>query len=397
MKRISMVVAAIIIVIVGVGIAARSSTAVPTFIVHREDLIRHVTADGTIEAEQSTPITAPIEARQPMKIGWIADDQTFVRKGDPIVRFDPTTFEAAVHNGTVAQEKATNRAAKNDADRSADARNLEGDARQAEHELQMAQSIELDDANIYSRYQRIESDIDRTYVTQKRDYSRSVRDIRDHVAGADASLIAIDRRKADLSVNEAQRALSSLIVAAPHDGVIVLRRDWRGDLPAVGSTVWSGTPLASIPKPGGMKAIVFVLEADAGGIAVGDQASITVESSPDRRLSARVMQMSRVAKPRFRDVPVQYFEVTLKITPQAGLTLKPGGSARATITLGAQKNVLAIPRQAIFNSGGQQVVYVRRRDRFLPVGVTPGSSTAGRVVVTGSLKEGDRIAMKDPR
>lgn len=398
MKRaiiIGVLVAAIIAFVV---VTARSSTtSIPSVVVHRQTVVRHVTAEGTVEAQQATPISAPMEAQQPMKIGWIADDQTFVHKGDVIVRFDPTDFENTLRTGTMGQEKASNRAMKNEVDRSAGAHNLERDARQAEHELQLAQDVHLEDADIYSRYQRVESDIDRTFAKQKRDYSRSVRTIKDNVAGADAALIGIEKRKADFSVEQAQKALNALVVVAPHDGVVVLKRDWRGELPAVGSTFWPGTPIADMPKPGEMKALVFVLEADAGGVTVGDKATVTIESAPGTPIPAKVTQMSKVAKPRFRDVPVQYFEVTLKLTPVAGLTLKPGARARATITLAAQNDVIAVPRQTVFASGGEQVVYVKRNGRFVQQRVALGASTAGRVVVMNGLKDGDELAMRDPR
>jgi len=398
MKRVLVIAVPIAIVIALIVVTARSSTAaIPTVVAHRETVVRHVTAEGTVEAEQATPITGPTEARMPLKIGWIADDQTFVHQGDVIARFDPTDFENVLRTGTMGQQKASNRAMKNEVDRSAGAHNLERDARQAEHELEIAQDVHLEDADIYSRYQRVESEIDRTYATQKRDYSRSVRSIKDNVAGADAALIGIEKRKADYSVDQAKRALSALVVTAPHDGVLVLKRDWRGELPAVGSTIWNGTPIADMPKPGAMKAVVFVLEADAGGVTIGDHANVTIESAPDRPIPATVSQMSKVAKPRFRDVPVQYFEVTLKLAPPAGMTLKPGARARATITLAAQKDVIAVPRQTVFASGGEQVVYVRRDGRFVPRNVALGASTAGRIVVTNGLKDGDEIALRDPR
>jgi len=398
MKRALVIGVPIALVIVCVVVAARSSTAaIPTVVVHRQTVVRHVTAEGTVEAEQATAITAPMEAREALKIGWLADDQIFVHKGDVIVRFDPTDFESALRTGTMGQQKASNRATKNEVDRSAGAHNLERDAQQAQHELELAQELHLDDAGIYSRYQRVETEIDRTFAQQKRDYSRSVRSIKDNVAGADAALIGIEKRKADFSVDQAQRALNALVVTAPHDGVLVLKRDWRGDLPAVGSTVWSGTPIADMPKPGGMKAVVFVLEADAGGVTMGDRATVTIESAPGHPVPATVSQMSKVAKPRFREVPVQYFEVMLKLAPPAGLTLKPGARAKATITLAAQKDVIAVPRQSVFANAGEQVVYVRRNGRFVPQRVTLGTSTAGRIVVMNGLKDGDEIALRDPR
>jgi len=50
-----------------------------------------------------------------------------------------------------------------------------------------------------------------------------------------------------------------------------------------------------------------------------------------------------------------------------------------------------------FSPDGEQVVYVRRAGRFVAQRVTLGTSTAGRIIVTNGLKDGDEIAMRDPR
>jgi len=120
MRRAIIIAVAAVAIIAFVVVAARSSTAtIPSVVVHRETVVRHVTAEGTVEAEQATPIAAPMDARQPMKIGWIADDQTFVHKGDVVIRFDATDFDNALRVGTIAQQKAANRATKNEVDRAA--------------------------------------------------------------------------------------------------------------------------------------------------------------------------------------------------------------------------------------------------------------------------------------
>ncbi len=60
-----------------------------------------------------------------------------------------------------------------------------------------------------------------------------------------------------------------------------------------------------------MEAEVFVLEADAGGLAVGQPAEVViVEARPERDVHRRRSTTSTtLAKPRIRGVPVQYFGV----------------------------------------------------------------------------------------
>ena len=61
-----------------------------------------------------------------------------------------------------------------------------------------------------------------------------------------------------------------------------------------------------------------------------------------------------------------------------------------------RNNVFSIPRQTIFEKEGKKLVYRREHDRFVAVPVDIASSSAGRVVVTRGLKDGDEIALVDP-
>ncbi len=377
-------------------LASGDEDKIATLKVERATVSRRITAEGTLEATKATPLNAPVDAQGAMKIGWIADDQLRVKAGDAVVRFDPTDFENDRRLGSVEQQKTVNRSMKSVADRSANASNLGRDASQAEMELRMAQAFAFDDPDIYSRYQRVESEIDTTLASSKKDHARSVRSIRDSLAMTDGAMIAIDRRKADLKVQQADKALNALTVVAPHDGIVVLKRDWRGELPLVGATVWSGTPLAEIPELDVMKAEVFVLEADAGGVREGQVAKITLESLPGRTFPAKVARIDKVAKPRFRGVPVQYFGVTLEFVRTPPELRKPGARISAAIELAAEKNAIFIPRQAVFEVKGKRSVYKRVGEKFVATPIELGTSSAGRVVVTKGLNPGDEIALRNP-
>src|SRR6185369_1990489 len=126
----------------------------------------------------------------------------------------------------------------------------------------------------------IRSEIDRTLATTRIETSDAVRSIRQDVAGVDLALLDIERRKAGIAIDRASKGLESLEMRAPHDGILVYKRDWRGDITKVGDTVWPGEPVAEIPELKTMQARVYVLEADAGGLAPGQTAKVVVEAHP---------------------------------------------------------------------------------------------------------------------
>jgi hypothetical protein len=76
--------------------------------------------------------------------------------------------------------------------------------------------------------------------------------------------------------------------------------------------------------------------------------------------------------------------------------MKPGQRVRAVVKLEEAQDVMAIPRGALFEKGGQRVVYRREGAAFLPVEVTVGRNSVSRIVVESGLHPGDRIALRDP-
>ena len=369
---------------------------VATFKVEPITFTRRVTAEGTLKAVKATPVTAPQNATSPLKVSWIADDGTLLRKGDVIVRFDATDFENLLLTGREDRSNASNRLTKETAESAATRKNLGRDARLAQAELEAARRFKFDDAEIFSRYARIENEVDQELATNKKRYAEDVLGIRGSLAAVERDLIAIDDRKAGLKIKQAEEGLRALQVVAPHDGILVLQRNWRGEMPRVGDSMWRGQPIGEIPELTTMKADVFVLEADAAGLAADQKATVFLESDQRVQYSGKVKTVDKVARPRIPRQPVQYFGVTVDLERTDPKLMKPGARVRAILEVENQANAFAIPRQALFDKDGKKIVYVKKGERFTPAEVTIGSSSAGRVVVTKGLTRGDEIALEDP-
>lgn len=384
--------AALILLVLG----CHRAPAIPTFKVEPAQFVRRVTADGNLKAIESTPVSAPPSAPGPMKIAWITNDGDMVKTNDVIVRFDPTDFETLLVSGQEDETTAGNKMRKSVTDADTTRNNLVKDRQQASDELASAQRFRFDDADVFSRFQRIESQVDESLAVARRDHADHVIGVRAALSKADRDLIDIDKQKAGLKIRNAEQGLHAIEVRAPHDGIVVLQRDWRGDVPRVGATVWAGSMLAEIPDMHQMKAEVFVLEADASGIAVGQKASISIDGQPGRTYAGKVSQMDKLARPRVRGVPVQYFGVTIALDRSDPAMMKPGARVHATIEVENRAAAIAIPRQALFGNGGKKIVYRRRGNAFVAAEVTIGASTAGRVVVTKGVAAGDLLALTDP-
>lgn len=394
----SVAIALVLLIAVSVyALTSREDETISTMSVVKKPYVRRVTAEGNLKSENSTPITAPMGSRWPSKIAWLVDDGAVVEAGDVVVRFDATDYEREMIEGQESRSTAVNQITGREALAAGERTNLGRDATMAELELEAARSSQLTDAEIFSRFELIESSIDEDLAVEKKEYAEQMRSIRELLFGAEREILSIDQRKADIRLKRAADGLSSLEVLAPAPGVFVLSRDWRGEAIRVGSSIWSGGTIGEIPDLASMKVEAYVLEADAGGIAPGQLAEIVVEAHPRRTLTGKVEKIDPVAKPRFRGSPVQYFGVTLTLDETDPEIMKPGARVRATITLEESQEAIAIPRQAIHDDKGKKIVYRRAKDgSFEPVVVELGTSTVGTIVVTAGIEEGDVIALEKP-
>jgi RND family efflux transporter MFP subunit len=369
---------------------------VPTLVVAKAPFERLVAAEGNLEAAEATPVIAPIDAQGQLKVAWLIPDGTPVKAGEVIVRFDPSEMERTLRDGQSDKTATESRITGMRAETGGAIRNLERDATLAREELKGADRFKVDDPDVFSRQEIIRSDIDRTLATKRIDTADQVRSIRQDVAKVDLDLLDIERRKAGIAIDRASKGLDALEIKAPHDGILVYKRDWRGDITRVGDTVWPGEPVGEIPELDKMQARVYVLEADAGGLAPGLSATVVVEAHPALSYKAKIKKVDTLAKRRTGWIPVQYFGATLELEATDAKVMKPGQRVRAVLALDARPDAFSVPRNAIFEKDEKKVVYKLQGGSFAPFEVTLGPAAVGRVVVEQGLSDGDEIALRDP-
>lgn len=390
---------AVLLVALALGTAAArrpgAGTAVPTFVVRKGPLSREVRAEGVLRAVDATQVRVPGNDVS-LKIGWMIDDGSPVKAGEVVLRLDPSQTVKLLADGRAERATSDRRGEKDRAESGALVANLGRDAEQARRERTTAETFQSRDPELFSRHEIIEADIDVGLATRKEKHAVTSRSEREGLSRTSHDLIALEGRKAQLKIDKAERELAALELKAPHDGIVVLKRNWRGELPQVGQVVWSGQALAEIPDLGRLEAEVWVLEADAGGLVPGRPATVSLESRGDAPIPATVKSVDALARPRLRNVPIQYFGAVLSFAGTDPARMKPGERIVATLDLGGEKDALVVPRNAVFERGGKSVVFRRERGAFSPVPVTLGASALGRVSVVSGLAERDVIALVDP-
>lgn len=369
---------------------------VPTFEVGQSAaFVRRLRAEGVLRAVESTPVTAPQDADGPLTIAWLAEDGSTVAAGDVVVRFDPTAMQRELadseddvatdehHIDKVALDSAATRGKR---ERTADL---------AQHEARVAREFETTDEKILSRIEIAEGAIDLELAEAKAAHAGRVKTVERSVASNQLDLHRIERGHHSQSVEHARKGLERLEVAAPHPGVLVLRRGWDGDPVRIGDTAWAGQKIAELPHVDALQAEVFVLEVDAADLVAGLPAELVIDAHPEITWQAKVARVDTLAQPKHPEVPVNYFGVTLELERTDVARMRVGQRVQAIISV-EQPAAIAVPRQAVFERDGKPIVYRAGDGGFEAVEVVLGRASAGRVVIERGLVAGDRVALRDP-
>lgn len=384
-------VALLAIVLVRRAMHAPNKASIATITLETEAFLRTIPAEGYLKAEQATPISAP-PGRQALKIAWLKENGSSVKQGEVVVRFDRSQFERNLEDGESDKEVARAKLA-SERVQSGDARASRirtADLARMDLEVTKARAEEGREA-IFSKNEILTSRIDDQLSEARVEHAGETNRIDQSISRKKIELLALQKKAADIKISQANSGLERMEVTAPHDGIFVLE---KADLKA-GDMVYPGRPIAKLPLLDTMEAEVFVLEADAMGLAVGIGASLHLEAHPEAAFAASIKKVDALAKRRQKEVPIQYFAVTLAIEKTNTKLMKPGGRVKASLTIDSL-DAIVVSRQHIFNVDGTMVAYRRGVSGFEAVKVKLGPGTPGRIVVEEGLASGDVIATRDP-
>ena len=208
------------------------------------------------------------------------------------------------------------------------------------------------------------------------------------------------RTYADRLVAAAERRLERWDISREQIAQIAARNDTTGQVtlpsPASGYVVEKIAVEGMHVEPGQMLfrvadlSVVWVeasiYEQDLPFVRVGQQASIALEAVPGKERSGRVVYIPSSLEPESRTAKVR-FEFS-----NAGGALKPGMFATATVHIAGQP-VLAVPDNAVLDSGARQFVFVDGdQGHFEPREIKAGTRANGLVEVLSGLRSGERVA-----
>jgi HlyD family secretion protein len=163
----------------------------------------------------------------------------------------------------------------------------------------------------------------------------------------------------------------------------------------VGDMVGSGRPILDVSDTTDLEIQVRVNEQERATLTVGQPATVLADGLPGLPSAARITSLSAVAvRMRQQAGPLRQFEAVLRVD-KADQRLRPGTTVRVLIAGRELKNVLTVPRQAVFQQNGKSVVYLPVGDRFEPHVVKVVAQSESRTAIEG-IEEGAEVALVNP-
>jgi HlyD family secretion protein len=233
-------------------------------------------------------------------------------------------------------------------------------------------------------------------LTEER--TTQVASARAKLAQAEASLINLAEGASDEAIAAAQaqveQARLHLADAQERLDRATLRAPWSGVVSAVHVEVgeWANGLAVALIDADSLHLELDVDESDIQSITLGQPATITLETWPDRELAGQVTTITPRAQTQSGIVT---YEVHVQLDTQ-DLAVRAGMTADADLNTASQENVLLVANKAITADRTQGVYYVYRRgsasgDDAERVEITIGGRDKDYSEVTSGLQEGDEL------
>ena len=355
-------------------------------------------AEGELKALRSVTISAPkVQGR--MQIIQIMPAGRQVNPGDVLVRFDPTDKEKTRDDAQFDIRAAEEEIIQNRASLDAELSQMATEVKRAEIAAATAK-LDLTKNEMLARVEAEKNELlleqaEFTLVQLQRRIEAKKRQ-----AASQLEKLEVNLSKAVAARKAAERDLQRMTLTAPISGLVVYKRMWKGGEmgdPEEGDTVWPGFALMELPDLTELKVIAYVHESDGGQLQEGQQVRIRMDAFPDNVFEGELKQISTLARPRRgqRGNPAKYFTITLSLDT-TDPTMRPGMTTSVDVIVNTVAEALAIPLEAIFESGGEPAVYVKSGRGFELRTVKLGLRNATHVVIDSGVDAGDEVALRDP-
>jgi HlyD family secretion protein len=373
--------------------------------VKRGDLDLNVVATGELRANHTMMLTAPPVGGGALQITRLSHTGVPVKKGDIVIEFDPSEQHYKLEQNRSELLQAEQEITKAQADAAVLTAQdkvallkARFDVRRAELDVQKNELVSA-----------IEGKKNQLALEQaKRVLAELEQDVQSHTASGQSTIYLAQekRNKAKLAMDQAQQNIDKMRVPAAMDGLVSIQknRDASGGfffdgmtLPDYreGDQVQPGSAIAEVIDSREMEITAKINEHDRSNIKPGQPVEVEFDALPGEIFHGTVKTVGGMSRRQFwEENEGGKFDVAIQL-PNINSRLRPGLTAQVVIRGDSKKNVLYVPRQALFLKDGKRIVYVKSGNGFEQREIKIQNEGESRAAIEG-LQEGTAVALVDP-
>ena len=384
---------------------AIASDGVPLAQVKRGELDLKVHANGELDASHTMMLAAPAVGGGSLQITRLLGGRLPVKKGDTVIEFDPSEQRYKLEQSRSELLQAEQEIIKARADAAVLKAQDKVALLKAHYDVRKAE-LDVQKREIVSALDAAKNDA--ALKQAKQLLSELEADIESHNKSGQAAVYLAQEKynKSKLEMDQAQQNIDKMSVVAPMDGLISIQKnmDASGGIMFTGMSVPdyhagdqanAGSAIAQVVDPAELELKSQIGERNRGNVKQGQAIEAVFDALPGRTFHGKVTQLGGMsAHSLFDGNAGGTFDVTIKLT-DADARLRSGMTAQLLFLGETRKDVLFVPRQALFLKDGKHIVYLKRRNGYEQKEVRIKDETESRAVVDG-LGDGAMVAMIDP-
>ena len=273
--------------------------------------------------------------------------------------------------------------------------NVEANLRLAEAQLQAARSslnetkVRVEEAE--REFRRMTSLAEKQIATQA-DLDRTEADVKSFGA-------RLEKQMADIAVAERQagvwkQQVEDTVIRAPFAGVVTIKNAQPGEMISpLSAGGFTRTGICTIVDMTSLEVEVDVNESFINRVTAGQQVEATLDSYPDWKIPSKVIAIIPTADRQKATVKVRvgFEKLDPRILPQMGVKVAFHASEETAST---QNAGVTVPRAAVRQDGGRDIVWAVRDGRVERRAVTVGRKIGEESIITAGLSSGERVVVQ---
>lgn len=349
---------------------------------------------GELASSDTVTIGPPMVKRGwQQKITYLIPEGTWVKKGQKIVAFDAQQQMEFLReaNNKLAQEKQ--KLQSQNLDNEQNEQQMKLDVAEAKMNLTKAQRKAEQDGDYAAQLEvkklAIELKIaEKAYALSQFKHANKIEQ-----AEVEQEITKAEVARLQAEVNEYKKALGSLTIKAPKDGIVVYVPDHDGSKPAEGDQVYVARKVIELPNLDKMIVKTTIPEQDISRVTLGQAVKIKLDAIPDKRFSGKVSSLGQVVRIKSRQEPSMVFDAEITIDNPDVELMRPGMAARLNIIEKQLNDVVSLPESSVHYSGDKSFVFIKSMFGQSEKPVQIVGRQNGRVLVEGEIDSGDEVVL----